>query len=66
MPSVSIEDGVVHEIVILDPGSGYADDINYSIEEALELEVLDLADASIKERCKKWSGGGISRRSWFT
>ena len=33
IPSVTIEDGVIHEIIITDPGEGYSDDINYSIEE---------------------------------
>ncbi|MEL0098589.1 MAG: hypothetical protein VW907_03435, partial [Opitutae bacterium] len=51
IPSVTIEDGVVHEIVILDPGSGYADDINYSIEEVAGTGGIGFGlDASINGR----------------
>ena len=46
MPSVTIEDGVIHEIIITDPGSGYADDINYSIE-----EVAGTGGAGVWARC---------------
>ena len=50
MPSVTIEDGVIHEIIITDPGSGYADDINYSIEEVAGTGGAGFGlDASIKD-----------------
>jgi len=32
LPNVTLEDGVVNKIIITDPGSGYSDDHNYSIQ----------------------------------